>query len=233
MKFLDIINLKYLRKYRRAIFMHPRYLPASAWKQHVPFAFFLTAVLEPKKIVELGSFLGASYFAFCQAVKEFQFNTECYAVDTWQGDKHTGNYDDDIYQTVVSANYYYRDFSYLLRMTFDEAAKLPELNDIDLCHIDGYHTYEAVKHDFETWLPKMSEKGVMIFHDTSVIKDDFGVWRLWNEVSLKYPSFSFEHGHGLGVLLVGDKVKKDLRRLTRDKHITQYEQFFNVAGASI
>jgi len=233
MKFLDVINLKYAQKYRRAAFMHPRYVPLSAWKEHIPFAFFITAIMEPRKIVELGSFLGASYFAFCQAVKEFKFDTECYAVDTWKGDKHAGYYNDDFYQTVIAANSYYREFSYLMRMTFDEASELPELDDIDLCHIDGLHTYEAVKHDFDTWLPKMSSKGVMLFHDTSEIRDDFGVWRFWNEVSAQYPSFSFSHGHGLGVLLVGDSVKKDLRRLAKDKFFHSYEHFFRILGLSI
>jgi len=213
--------------------MHPRYVPYSAWRQHVPFAFFLTAMIEPKKIVELGSFMGASYFAFCQVVKEFKFDTECYSVDTWKGDKHAGNYGEDVYQSVISANSFYREFSYLMRMTFDEAAELPELDNIDLCHIDGFHTYEAVKHDFETWLPKMSEQGVMLFHDTSEVKEDFGVWRLWNEISTKYPSFSFSHGHGLGVLLVGSKVKKDLRRFAKDKDFYGYEQFFRILGLSI
>lgn len=189
--------------------------------------------MEPKKIVELGSFLGASYFAFCQAVKEFEFNTECYAVDTWEGDAHAGHYDEDVYQFVIKANSVYKSFSYLMKMKFDEAAKLSDLDDIDLCHIDGFHTYEAVSHDFKTWLPKMSEKGVMLFHDTAEIKDDFGVWRFWSEVSKKYPSFSFDHSHGLGVLLVGEKVKKDLRRFAKDKHFNHYEQLFRVLGSSI
>lgn len=234
MKFLDIIDLKYAEKYRYPIFMHPRWTPASAWRQHIPFAFFLIAVMRPKKVVELGTFLGASFFAFCQAVKEFKVtDCSCYAVDTWEGDKHAGEYDNSVYNAVVAAHSYYKDFAYLLRMDFDKASKLDELNDIDLLHIDGLHTYEAVKNDFDTWLPKMSDNGVIIFHDTAEFKDDFGVWRLWGEISQKYPSFSFQHGHGLGVLLVGDKVKKDLRRFAKDKHFNAYEHLFHILGVSI
>jgi hypothetical protein len=233
MNFLKTVDLPYAEKYRSAIFMHPRWTPTSAWRQHIPFAFFLMAVMRPKKVVELGTFLGASFFAFCQAAREFKIECECFAVDTWEGDDHAGHYDDDFYKTVVAAHAHYKDFAYLLRMEFDKAAKLTEMKDIDLLHIDGLHTYEAVKHDFETWLPKMSDEGVIIFHDTAEIKDDFGVWRLWDEISVQYPSFNFMHGHGLGVLLVGDKVKKDLRRFASSKHFDGYDHLFQVVGVSI
>jgi len=233
MDFLKTIDLPLADKYRAPIFMHPRWTPLSAWTQHIPFAFFLMAVLRPKKVVELGSFLGASFFAFCQAAKEYNIETECYAVDTWEGDDHAGHYDNDVYKAVVAAHAHYRDFAYLLRMTFDKAHALSETDDIDLLHIDGLHTYEAVKHDFETWLPKMSKQGVIIFHDTAEVKDDFGVWRLWAEISSKYPSANFMHGHGLGILLVGDEVKKDMRRFVRDKNFDGYEHLFQVVGASI
>lgn len=233
MKITEIVKLPYVEKYRFPIFMHPRWLPKSGWRQHVPFAFFLMAVMRPEKVVELGTYLGASFFAFCQAAKTFNIECSCYAVDTWEGDKHAGKYSNDVYDAVTLAHTHYKDFAYLLKMEFDKAAKLDKLNDIDLLHIDGLHTYEAVKHDFETWLPKMSDKGVILFHDIAEKKDDFGVWRLWDEISTKYPSFSFEHGHGLGVLLVGDKVKKDLRRFVKDKKSDAYKDLFHVVGASI
>jgi hypothetical protein len=195
--------------------------------------FFLMAMIKPKKYVELGAYLGASFFAACQAAKEFNLPTQAYAVDCWEGDKHAGNYSDDVYKMVVAVHSHYKEFAYLLKMDFAQAAKLEELNEIDLLHIDGLHTYEAVKEDFDTWLPKMSERGVIIFHDTAEMKDDFGVWRLWDELSVKYPSFNFMHSHGLGVLLVGDKVPKPLRRFAKDKNFEAYAHLFQAVGASI
>ena len=43
----------------------------------------------------------------------------------------------------------------------------------------------------------------MLFHDVAERRADFGVWRLWSELTQRYPSFTFHHGHGLGVLGVG------------------------------
>ncbi len=89
-------------------------------------------------------------------------------MDTWAGDEQTGFYGPDVYERVASHNRRYSGFSTLLRTSFDEAANHFEQESIDLLHIDGLHTYAAVKHDLESWLPKLSEKPVVLFDDTNV-----------------------------------------------------------------
>lgn len=195
--------------------MSPARLPPSGWIGHIPFAAWIVKELKPTVFVELGTHNGASYLGFCQAVMGNELLTSCFAVDTWQGDEHAGIYGEEVFSALSQYHQkHYAGFSQLLRMTFDEAAACFEDASIDLLHIDGLHTYEAVKHDFETWLPKLSNRGVILFHDTMVRERNFGVWRLWEEISKQYPSFEFSHAHGLGVLLVGTEVPDSIRRLT-------------------
>lgn len=174
----------------------------SAWRGHLPFADWLIRELSPKLFVELGTHFGHSYFSFCQSIAINQTTTQCYAVDTWQGDEHAGSYEDAVFLGVQAYNQdRFKGFSQLMRMTFDDAAAYFSDASIDLLHIDGLHTYEAVRHDFETWLPKLAPGAVVLFHDTCVRERGFGVWRLWEELQALYPNnLEFSHSHGLGVL---------------------------------
>jgi hypothetical protein len=185
----------------------PDHEGVSAWWEHVPFAFWLVDALRPRTFVELGTEQGVSYLAFCQAVAQLGVPSTGYAVDHWQGDEHTGFYGEEVFEQLSAYHdRHYASFSRLVRSSFDEAVGYFEDGSIDLLHIDGLHTYEAVRHDFETWQPKLSDRAVVLLHDANVRERDFGVHKLWTELRDRYPSFEFVHGQGLGVLGVGADV---------------------------
>ena len=174
----------------------------------------LIEALRPNLIVELGTHGGFSYFSLCQAVRFLNLQCRCYAVDTWKGDDQAGYYGEEVLQNVENHNReHYSAFSTLIRSTFDEALSHFEEKSIDLVHIDGRHGYDDVKHDFLNWRPKLSERAVVLFHDTNVREPDFGVYRFWSEISSTFPHFEFLHGNGLGVLGVGKRAGEHLGTL--------------------
>ncbi len=214
----------------------PLWLEETAWAGHIPFAMFLIGALRPQLFVELGTHRGASYCAFCQAVESVKAGTKCFAIDTWQGDAHAGEIEQEVLLKLKKHHDpLYKDFSRLVQSTFDNALNLFADGSIDLLHIDGFHTYEAVRHDFETWQPKMSKRGIVLFHDTTVRERDFGVWKFWDEVKQNRPHFEFSHAHGLGVLFVGKDVPEDWQFLfaADEKQIAVIRNFFLALGERV
>ena len=67
----------------------------------------------------------------------------------------------------------------LVRSSFDAALSSFKDQSIDLIHLDGFHSYEASKNDFECWLPKLKQDGIMLFHDIASKNNDFGVVEFW------------------------------------------------------
>jgi hypothetical protein len=204
-------------------FIQPKVLASTSAFGHVPFFFWIISVLKPSKIVELGTMHGYSFFAFCQASELLSESAQCYAVDTWEGDLNTGRYGEDVYDSLNNhlLNNTWSKNAHLMRMSFDDAASKFENNSVDLIFIDGCHTYEAVKNDFLRWKDKMSPRGVMMFHDTQVEREGFGVKQFWNEISHDHPNIEFHHDHGLGVLLIGSEAPEILRELAAESVVVQ------------
>jgi hypothetical protein len=204
------VSLKKMKITSQMLSWSPKWEKKSAWTGHMPFAYWLMGEIRPKVLVELGTHTGNSYFSFCQAVCDKGLLTRCYAVDTWRGDNQAGFYGEQVYEMVNRHNKsQYKKFSTLYRMTFDEALGQFKDRSVDLLHIDGLHTYEAVRHDFETWLPKLAPGALVLFHDIKIRSGDFGVWKLWAELKKQYPRcLEFEHSSGLGVLQIAGKNKQ-------------------------
>jgi len=178
----------------------PRLYGVGAWTNHLLFAYDLVAVLRPALLVELGVDRGESYFTFCQAAAENQTGTRCFGIDTWRGDQHAGGYDETTFAQVAEHNRAnYESCSSLLRSEFDEALSKFESESVDILHLDGLHTETAVRHDVESWLPKLRPGGILLLHDVGVRSKGFGVWKIWNELREQGRAWTFQDGPGLGV----------------------------------
>lgn len=206
-----------------------------SWVEHIPFAFKLIEVLSPRVIVELGTHSGNSFCAFNQAVKKLHLNTKCFAIDTWEGDKHSGEYDQTVFIELFEyCKIHYSQTAFLVKKYFDDAIHDFQNQSIDLLHIDGLHTYEAVSNDFYNWLPKLSNQAVVLFHDIEVFESDFGVHKFWKEIKMKYPSLEFLFGNGLGILFVGRSISKDcIVKLSEYESNYLYKQFCSFQGSLI
>jgi GT2 family glycosyltransferase/glycosyltransferase involved in cell wall biosynthesis len=220
-------------------FMQPSRLSQPyAWIEHIPFAFWVVAQHQPRVLVELGTHTGNSYLAFCQAIASLGLPTRAFAVDTWKGDEHAGLYGEEIYETLsLYHDQHYTTFSRLVRSTFDNALKHFSDRSIDLLHIDGLHTYEAVAHDYSSWISKVSDRGILLMHDTNVRENNFGVFRLWEEIRSQFPHFEFFHGHGLGVLGLGPSVGAQMKALfaarLKNEACHQIQQTFAQLGRAL
>src|SRR4051794_6721719 len=171
-----------------ASYWTPKWLRGdSAWLEHAPFGFWLISALRPKTVVELGVYSGFSYAVFCQAAQALELDCACYGVDHWKGDEHAGTINEDVYRAISAHNQTnYSSFSQLIRSDFNTARDHFAERSIDLLHIDGFHTYEAVRSDFLAWRSRLSKSAVVLFHDTNVHERGFGVARLWKELSQEF-----------------------------------------------
>ncbi len=71
--------------------------------------------------------------------------------------------------TEGCTNYHFtQDYSYNLVKNWDKP--------FDYLFIDGDHTYDAVKQDFEEWYPKLSPGGVVSFHDSTMWRGGMPYW---------------------------------------------------------
>lgn len=199
---------------RPASYWQPAHIVTSAWLGHAPFAYWLMDVLRPRTIVELGTHFGFSCFVFAEAARRLGLDATINALDSWVGDDQAGFYGEDVFESVRSiAERDYPDSVRLLRGRFSDSRPSVEDETVDLLHVDGRHGYEDVLEDFTQWRSSVRHGGVVLFHDIAERERGFGVWRLWEELSVQGPSFAFGHSHGLGVLALGDVASEPLARL--------------------
>lgn len=228
-------------QFRWAEELSPRLLKSPWWIGHIPFAFELVGRLRPRVLVELGTYSGSSFAAFCQAMEAAGVDGKCYGVDLWEGDIHMGRFDDSLYEEIaeyVAAAH--PATAVLVRKDFNQAAAQFADGSIDLLHIDGTHTYEAVSNDFHAWRAKLSDRSVVLFHDINVTVENvglpalkFGVRRFFDEAKAQFPHFEFAHCYGLGVLVTGRDAPAEVLELVEMSRSPRFADYFAAKGGAV
>jgi predicted O-methyltransferase YrrM len=146
---------------------------------------------KPKVLVEIGTANGGTLSAWCAMADE---QAIIISIDL-PGGIHGGGY--AYWRTMI-----YRQFSqpkqtlHLLRADSHQPETLVQLKKIlppdgvDFLFIDGDHTYEGVKADFETYSPLVRKGGMIALHDICLHPPvmDCHVDKFWIELRGKYKS---------------------------------------------
>jgi len=80
-------------------------------------------------------------------------------------------------------------------------------NQLDFIFIDGDHSYEGVKKDFEMYSPLVKKRGIIAFHDIvneDPSREDIKVPYFWYEIKKKYSYKEIvvdKINYGIGILI--------------------------------
>lgn len=198
------------------MFSQPHYTSGLNWIGHIPFAFWVMEALMPKVFVEIGAGKGESFFAFCQAADTLRIAAKAFlVVDRAEAYDASGAEFDDILEYNNST---YSAFSQVVQGSSRRVVQNFGDGTVDLLHIRGDVDPENVDRAFEDWLPKLSERAVVILSDTNTCEKSIGTPKLFENLQSQYPTFEFVHDLGLGVIGVGHAQNDKLEHLFSCNH---------------
>lgn len=176
----------------------PTWLGSASQDYDVMYA--VTRAFQVKRILEIGTHQGASAIVFCQAILDNKYVPEIWTIDNWSSSKCKPRAEKFIREAGFD--------KHIKMLDGDSKVVVPNLfkkiGKVDLCFIDGDHTYEGVIADYNNCKNSTS---LILFHDThggrgeivnkylSKIKEDG--WMLLN-----FPTMYLEgDGHSVGITL--------------------------------
>ena len=137
------------------------YKEIEGWFDHESaYDYIIENIPKDGTIVELGAWLGKSSAYLCDNAPQ-----NIIIIDTWKGSPnelqtfHKLATETDIYN-IFQSNMEGREYT-AIRETSLQASKQFEDNSLDAVFIDLTHTYEEVKQDILTWLPKVKQGGIL------------------------------------------------------------------------
>ena len=182
----------------------------SAWGDgnihgHVLFVDWLIEEMKPKVTVDLGIDYGYSLIAFAHNNPGKVYGIDGFEGDIWTGSRNTYNQVTNHVRNLQLNNVT------LIKGYFDDVVETWD-TPIDILHIDGFHSYEAVKNDYEKWSGFVPNSGVILFHDTDSHDDRFGVKKFFQELDM--PKHELSGFQGLGIVTKNKRLMKKIKEYT-------------------
>lgn len=145
----------------------------------------LVKELKPKIVLEIGTAEGGTLFLFSRLVAP---DAKIISIDL-PGGNFGGGYPEwkiSLYKSFSLPHqrlYLLRENSHLIS-TQEHIKEIIGTTPVDFLFIDGDHTYEGVKKDFEMYSPLVKEGGVIAFHDIVVHppEKNCDVHKFWEEI---------------------------------------------------
>ncbi len=176
----------------------------SAW-----LLYGLARSIRPKVCVEIGSARGKSACTIGLALRR-NGSGKLYAIDPHRPTEWNDTNSADSF-TIITENLRkagVSEYVEIVRNTSSEAAANWQ-RPIDLIFIDGDHTYDGVKADWNLFVPHIREFGVVVFHDTlwdlrpdpKLSRADMGVPRFVDELrTAGYPVITIDQNFGVSIV---------------------------------
>jgi predicted O-methyltransferase YrrM len=158
---------------------------------------------KPKIIAEIGTWNGGTFYVWTRTNPQAE---KIISIDLPDG-QYGGGYDEkrikffkEFAYDRQNCNLYFIRGDSKSKDTTQKLEKILEGDKIDFLYIDGDHTYEGIKKDFNIYLNYMSPEGLIGFHDINTHKEGYGVVQFWNETkqNYKYEEFIKEGSKVMG-----------------------------------
>ena len=164
----------------------------------------LIDAIQPKIILEIGTAMGGTLFLISRFAS---FNAILISIDLLRG--KIGDKNLAFIKSIAQKEQkivLIRDNSHNL-LTFQKIKKILKNKKVEVLFIDGDHTYEGVKKDFEIYKSLIKSGGLICFHDIVPGSNDKvgGVPDFWKEIREEYNTREIvedwnQEGFGIGII---------------------------------
>jgi predicted O-methyltransferase YrrM len=177
---IDLVRATVLR------LSHPQLAVAFAIPSHltVQERIALSRLAASKRqVLEIGSYVGASACCFGAAQLDAGFG-RIYCIDTWTNDAMSEGARDTYAEFIENTSPFSRFILPLRGFSIDMFDQVRSLTDhLELLFIDGDHSYEGVKSDWEAYKHLLRPGSIVVFHDWGwaegvrrVVTEDVSPW---------------------------------------------------------